>query len=133
MAEFAPDETEEIGDFDEANPDGFVIGKKQKQSQQKKARKIKKPNSSLKQQDLIRLNVTDPQTKEEAISNAEVLLDMLKNALLVSFVLSNHRFLVSSHCKTAILRPFTSSQCLPSSTKHVHCSGSRRHGQSRAK
>jgi hypothetical protein len=92
MVEFAPDETEDFGELDEADSDGFIVGKKQKQSQKKKARKVKKPNSSLKQQDLVRLNVTDPQTKEEALFNAEVLLDMLESALSVS-----------SYCRTAAL------------------------------
>ncbi|KAJ2926880.1 hypothetical protein H1R20_g10209, partial [Candolleomyces eurysporus] len=66
-----------IDDVDEADAEGIVVGKKQKQFQQMKAHETK----SLSQQDLSRLNVTEPWTKEEASCNAEVLLDMLKGTL----------------------------------------------------
>ena len=98
MVHFVPGETEGVGDPDDADPDGFVIGKKQKQSQQKKARKVKKLKSNLKQQDLIRLNVTDPRTKQEAVFNAELLLDMLKVVLLVSTKLWLFKLPLSLFC-----------------------------------
>ncbi|KAJ2932243.1 hypothetical protein H1R20_g4868, partial [Candolleomyces eurysporus] len=75
MVDFALDKTEPV---DEADSDGFVIGKKRNQSHRKCPRKMEGENSSLKQQDLARLNVTDPQTKEDASFNASFLLYTLK-------------------------------------------------------
>ncbi|RXW12996.1 hypothetical protein EST38_g12858 [Candolleomyces aberdarensis] len=86
MVDFALDEMEDV-DVDEADPDGLVVGTKRKQYQQKKAHKMKGHNSSLEEQDLTRLNVTNPQTKEEAFLNAEFLLGMLKRTLSEYFAL----------------------------------------------
>ncbi|RXW22210.1 hypothetical protein EST38_g3633 [Candolleomyces aberdarensis] len=82
MADFALDKTETV---DEANSGDFVTGRKRKQSHRKHARKMEGQNSSFKQQDLARLNVTDPQTKEDASLNASILLDTLKGTFSQCF------------------------------------------------
>ena len=82
MVDFALDKTE-VMEVDEADANGFVIEKKRKQSHQKQSRKLEKQNSSFKLQDLARLNVTDPQSKEEAFLNISLLLDTLKGTFSV--------------------------------------------------
>ncbi|RXW14070.1 hypothetical protein EST38_g11783 [Candolleomyces aberdarensis] len=81
MVDLARNEIEDVDDVDEADSDGFAIRNKQKQYQQKKAHKTKMRNSGLEEQDLALLNVTDPQTEEEASFNAWSLLDILKRTL----------------------------------------------------
>lgn len=94
MCAFASDETEDLDGIDKAKFDGRFIGKKRKQYQQKKkAEKAERQNSSLRQQDLVSLNITDPQTKEEASSHAQALLDLLGDILSVCLY---HQFAVFS-------------------------------------
>ncbi|RXW13065.1 hypothetical protein EST38_g12789 [Candolleomyces aberdarensis] len=78
MINFAHGKTEVVADVDEADSRSSVIGKKQTRAHQKQARKMERQKISLKQQDLARLNVNDPQTKAEAFSNASSLLDTLR-------------------------------------------------------
>ncbi|KAJ2926878.1 hypothetical protein H1R20_g10207, partial [Candolleomyces eurysporus] len=78
MVDFALEKTEALMDVVEADSESFFIGKKQKQSHTKSGRQMERQNSSPKQQHLARLNVTDPKSKEEASSNASLLLDTLK-------------------------------------------------------
>ncbi|KAJ2926889.1 hypothetical protein H1R20_g10213, partial [Candolleomyces eurysporus] len=74
MVDLALDKTKRV-DVDEADSDGFVTAKKRNPFQEMKAYKME---STLKQQDLSRLNVTYPRTKKEAFSNASLLFDVLK-------------------------------------------------------
>jgi hypothetical protein len=86
MCDFPLDKTEVMDVDDDADDDGFFIGRKRKQSHQKKSRKTEKQNSSLNPQDLARLNVTDPRSTEEALSNASLLLDILRRTFSVRLV-----------------------------------------------
>jgi hypothetical protein len=88
LDDFAFDEPEDVDE----EFHGFIIGKKRKQSQQKKARKMKRQNSSMKQQDLEKLGISDPQTKEEASLYSRDLLEMLKEVLSVRLVPSRPSF-----------------------------------------
>ncbi|KAJ2926891.1 hypothetical protein H1R20_g10211, partial [Candolleomyces eurysporus] len=81
MVNFARGNTRVIVDVNEADSRGSVTGKKQKRAHRKQAHKMEKQNSGLKQQDLARLNVTDPRTREEASSNANSLLNTLRETL----------------------------------------------------
>ncbi|KAF6765917.1 hypothetical protein DFP72DRAFT_996790 [Ephemerocybe angulata] len=61
--------------------DGLLVGKKRKQSERKQARKAKKPTSRFNPKDLERLGISEPQSRLEAYTTANLLVECEKDTL----------------------------------------------------